>query len=223
MSKKPLSDMTAQQFVAIVGALGGRSDHVASALGRSRATVSLYANGHQPIPVDTVTKLRELLTTRAAKIKAAGHQLRAADESALVSQMIIASNEIRRREPDRLPSLKRRDKPEDSRVYPAYRMHHARFNLYAEALAVYHAACMDRRRQATDPRDIRAYDRELADLRVIVGNTSGIASKGAPYDMMITHSEWFVVSRALRHETNDAKYSLYQHWRHHKGAGYPRA
>lgn len=213
--------MTAQRFVEITGALGGRFTIVARLLGLSAAMVSRYANGHSPIPMEVVTKLQGAIHDRIATIQTMGHEIDIKED--VVSQLIVVSNEVKEDKPQRQPYLMRRDKPEDSRVYPAYRMQYQRFAIFSEALALWHTACTARRQQASDIRDIKALDRELADLKVLAGNVRGLLSRGAPYDMMITFSEWFVVSRILRHETNDAKYSLYQHWRHHKGPGFPRA
>lgn len=220
MSKKPLSDMTSSDFVRITGALSGVQKHMAEALGKSVATISSYACGRQPIPVDVVERLRVLIQERIKECSRMGHAITQRTQDEAVSNLIVVTNEAKRKIPDRAPRLLRREKPEDSRVYPTYRLSPDRFELFAKALGVYHAACVEHRRQATDPRDIKAYDRELADLRVIAGNTKGVASKGAPYNMYITFSEWFVVSRALRHAGPDV-YFIYQHWRHHKGSGYP--
>ena len=222
MGKKALSDMSAQAFVEVIGALGGQYNLLHRKLGRTRAMLSRYANGHSPIPVEIVDKLGALINERVESMKALGHTITDTRRDQLVSKLIVISNEVKAKAPQRLPFLMRRDKPEDTRVYPAYRMQYQRFAIFAEALGAWHIECTARRQGASDIRDIKALDRELADLKVLAGNVQGLLSRGAPYDMYITFSEWFVVSRILRHETTDAKYSLYQHWRHHKGAGFPR-
>ncbi len=221
MSKKPLSNMTAQRFVEITGALGGRFTIVARLLGLSPAMVSRYANGHSPIPVEVVTKLQGAIQDRIATIDVLKHSINISED--LVSQLIVVANETKEERPKRLPFLMRRGNDMDTRVYPAYRLRHADLLVYAESLSCWHAECVTRRQKASDARDIRALDLELADLKVLAGNLQGIKSKGAPYNMYITFSEWFVVSRALRWQVTDRKYAIYQHWRHHKGPGFPRA
>ncbi len=216
--KKPLSNMTAQRFVEIIGALGGTYKPVAVGLGKSTAMVSLYATGTRPIPVDVALRLGELVKQRQEELSRLGHHI----SGDAVASMILVSNQLRQSRPGRMAKLCRRMKPEDSRVYPAYRLHPAKFDLFGRALTDWYQACVSQRQGASDIRDINAFDRELADLKVLIGNWAGRRDKGVPYDFYITFSEWFVVSRALRHQTNDAKYALYQHWRHHKGPGFPR-
>jgi len=217
MGRKEMSNMTSSEFVAMCGALKRSYHIVAEALGRSPPMVSLYVNGKARIPRDVADKMHAMIAKRSKELAAWGYKNQSADN---IGSMIVASNELyREKTPDaRLPALRRRLEPEDSRVFPAYRLQRADFERYCAALHAWHTEALARRQRAVYEHDIKSYDFELADLRVLAANAKGMT---APYDMYITHSEWNVVSRALRH-AGPSVYAFYQHWRHHKGAGFPR-
>jgi predicted transcriptional regulator len=218
MGRKEMSDMTSSEFVAMCGALKRSYHTVAKALGRSPPMVSLYVNGKARIPRDVANKMHDMIAKRSKELAAWGYKNQSTDN---LGSMIVASNELYRTKgaDERLPALRRRFEPENTTVYPAYRLAHGDFGAYCVALSAWHAEAKGRRLRACNEHDIKAYDRELADLRVLADNAKGLSQRGAPYDIFITHSEWFVVSRALRH-AGPVAYAFYQHWRHHKGHGH---
>lgn len=225
MPKKQLSTMTAQQFVEHVGALGLSYKEVGPILGKSQPTISCYATGRHPIPLEVAEALRDHINKKAAELKARGEQLGAAD---VVSSLIMYHNEHKDRSlPYRTEGRFMRRQPKgqpDTRVYPAYRMSRERYVLYVRALASWRDRVRELALEHTDAAHQRDYRLELADIKAM----ADCAPRQAPYDVLISRCEWDVVSRALRH-LGKADPSLYlptealrQHWARHKGAGYPK-
>lgn len=219
--RKQMSSMTAQEFVEITAALGLKYYVLAQMLGRSHTSVSHYSTGKKPIPTEVVEKLRELCALRAKELTALTN--RVVDT---VADMVIATNEIRSApnsvSPDRLHSseltLAHRLKPKSGRHYPPYRMTFERFTVFVRALALWQEECQRRvQKVLSDERRIRMHHYELSDIRAI----SAALPQHAPYEIVIEVEQWHVVSRALRFAgTNDAR-ALWDHWRRHRGAGFP--
>jgi hypothetical protein len=224
MPKKPLSAMTAQEFIEAKAALGFNRKQFAQALNRRGPTITGYENGH-PIPVEVTERIRELIIAEREKIKARDNQL--LDISAGLGSMIVYQNEQRRQrgdEPHRTAGrFMRRQRTPDTATYPAYRMSRERFEVYVLAIAKWTERVRELARQYTDEQRQRDYQLELRDLQQMAAT----APRNAPYDVCIQRSEWHVVSRALRHLASvegfyDRAHALRCHWCKHKGAGFPR-
>jgi hypothetical protein len=225
MPKKPLSAMTAQQFVEYTGALGDYKD-LRPLLGKSQPTISCYATGRHPIPLEVANKLHDLIVERASKLRQMGEQIHATNMEAMVSSLIVYQNEHKDRS---LPyhteaRFMRRQLDQDTRTYPAYRMTLERYQIYVRALASWRDRVRELAREHTDKARQRDYTLELADIKAM----ADCAPRCAPYDVLIQYNEWDVVSRALRH-LGKADPNLYlptealrQHWSRHRGSGYPK-
>lgn len=223
--RKPLSNMTAQQFVEYTGALDLNYTQLAKELRKSQPTISLYANGRQPIPLDVAQQLETMIDTRVQKLTELGAKLKAND---VIGSLIIHANEQRMRgnpAPHKTTGrfMRRQGKP-DTRIYPAYRMSVERYKLYVRALASWQARVRELAIEHTDAARQRDYQLELADLKAMAAGMP----RALPYDILLQHNEWDVVSRALRHlgtqspELYRACAALRMHWSKHKGAGYPK-
>lgn len=223
MSKKPLSDMTAQDFVEITAALGLKYIELARALNRTSAIVSMYSTGKAPIPEEVRYQLEGMIAARRKALEAAHFKA-----LPTVASMVVATNEIRQAtQRDAAPRLVHRSASPEARTYPTYRMSGVRQQAYVAALAAWYERIAHVLKNTSDPREHREYSLELADTKVLLESARGVEDRGMPYVNCITRSEWHVVSRALRHRAQTTKHpgtwALYQHWRRHKGCGYPRA
>lgn len=222
--RKPLSTMTAQQFVEYTGALDLTYTKLAVELRKSQPTISQYANGRQPIPLEVAQQLKAMIDTRVQRLTELGAKLNADD---VIGSLIVHANEQKmrgNREPHKTTGrfMRKTLKP-DTRVYPAYRMSVERYQLYVSALASWGARVRELAIEHTDAARQRDYQLELADLRSMAGSMP----RHAPYDLLIQRNEWDVVSRALRHhgtkspELYRATAALRMHWSKHRGSGYP--
>lgn len=220
--KKPLSNLTPQQFIEIMAALGTRPADLALLIGRSRPSVSQYSTGAKAITQEVADKLNALLAARAGQLnRLLGQQLTPADVGPMI-QHTNTMNGAREAVSTRYRLL-RRLRP-DTRLYPPYRLPPTKVLLYAQALAAWRDEC-ERRMRAIVSTDsmVRAYKLELADVRVLYESVP----KSPPHELVLSYSEWEVVSRALRWYYAIDKvghapaYAFYQHWRKHKGCGYP--
>lgn len=225
--KKPLSNMSAQEFVEHVGALGLRYADMAERLHKSQPAISRYANGHQRIPQDVADELRKLIDAKVAELTARGETIKAQNT---IGSLIVYHNEARRKRPERHHTqgrFMRRQGHQDTRTFPAYRMSVDRFRVYAEALLLWRERIRELALEHGDEPRQRDYRLELADLKQLAAT----APRNAPYEVCITRVEWGVVSRALRHMTSKlrdsdaekakAADSLRCHWLKYRGSGYP--
>lgn len=211
------SDMTAQDFVNFVGALGGSYKEVGKLVGRSPTAMSFYATGKMPVPQKVKDKLLAAWKTRQAELLEKYHK-----NVSTVEEMIIAGNELKQELAKPAgPRLMNRAATPDTTTYPIYRIDAQRVRVYLSALNGWAIAMRDARRQAGTEQALHNYDLELADIQSLAGFARSTIGKGAPYDFCITKTEWDVVSRALRHAQTSEAYALYQHWRIHKASGYP--
>lgn len=211
--KKPLSNMTAQQFIEIMGALGFNGRAMATALNRHPSLITRYANG-QPIPTEIARRLKELLDAKRREIETATGEIEAS-----IGSMIVFTNQ--RKVPALHQSLGRffrRQRPPDTRTYPVYRMSMEKFTVYSDALSKWQARVRELALHYTDAARQSDYRLELADLRSL----AEAAPRHAPYDVCITRTEWDVISRALRHVGTNAAHALRTHWAKHRVVGYPR-
>jgi len=229
MRKKQPSNMTPAQFNYVVGLLNKNYTQASKLINRSPSTTSQYVNGYKPIPLEVVRLLKEAVDERKAKLAQAGW-LTQGSQLATDAQLMDANHRIRMEravEGPALPLLARRLRkdPDDLKLYPSYRMSGEKFKAYLTALNAWAAHIRTAMRQTTKAQLIKAYTLELYDLKALAEYARGAIQKGAPYDVCITRGEWYVVSRALRHlfrtERIDVAFALYQHWRTHKGFGYP--
>lgn len=217
--RKPLSNMTSQEFIEIKAALGYNRNRMAEALNKVGATITGYENG-KPIPVDVVERLSAILTERRKQIeRTEGIVL------ANTGSMIVYQNERKKPELHQtLARFGRRQREPDTRTFPLYRMSRERFMVYIEALSKWAAHVRELAREYTDVARQRDYALELADLKAMAET----APRNAPYDVCITRTEWDVVSRALRHlaASDRTKYgpahALRCHWAKYRGSGYPK-
>lgn len=211
--RKPLSTMTAQEFIEAMGALDLNGRELATALDRHPSLITRYQNG-QPIPTEIAQRLAELLAAKRREIERVTGQV-----NATVGSMIVYSNQ---RKKPRLHQAQgrfmRRQRPPDKRTYPVYRMSVERFKVYIEALSKWQIRVRELALQYTDETRQRDYALELADLRSLAES----APRHAPYDVCIQRNEWDVVSRALRHFGTDAANNLRIHWGKYKNVGFPR-
>lgn len=211
--KKPLSNMTAQEFVEAMAALGLNGRTMAIELDRHPSLITRYQNG-QPIPTEIARRLEALLNAKRREIERVTGQVNAS-----VGSMIVYNNQ--RKLPvlhQNLGRFARRQRPPDMRTYPVYRMSADKFAMYLEALSKWQARVRELALKYTDSARQRDYTLELADLRSLAES----APRHAPYDVCITRSEWDVVSRALRFYGTTAAHNLRCHWGRHKVVGYPR-
>lgn len=211
--KKPLSKITAQQFVEIMAALGINGRTMAAALNRHPSLITRYANG-QPIPTEIALRLKDLLAAKRREVEAATGEI-----DATIGSLIVFTNQ--RKKPTLHQSLgrfMRRQRPPDMRTYPVYRMSAEKFKVYLEALSKWQARVRELALHYTDAARQSDYRLELADLRSLAES----APRHAPYDVCIQRSEWDVVSRALRHVGTNAAHSLRTHWAKHRVVGFPR-
>lgn len=222
--KKPLSDMTAQEFVECAGALGLSYTKLAAELRKSQPTISLYANGRQAIPLEVANQLKAMIATRVQKLSELGANIKADN---VIGSLIVYHNQTKNPTPHSTVGRFMRRQPKgqpDTRVYPAYRMSVERYKLYVSALASWRDRVRELALEHTDEARQRDYALELADLKAM----AACMPRNAPYDILLQHNEWDVVSRALRHlgtkspELYRATAALRMHWSKHKGAGYPR-
>jgi len=211
--KKPLSKLTAQEFVEIMAALGINGRAMSKALNRHPSLITRYMNG-QPIPTEIALRLKELLAAKRREVENITGEVEAS-----IGSLIVFTNQ--RKTPTLHQSLGRffrRQRPPDTRTYPVYRMSVEKFKVYLDALSKWQARVRELALQYTDAARQSDYRLEMADLRSLAES----APRHAPYDVCITRSEWDVVSRALRHVgTNDA-HSLRTHWAKHRVVGFPR-
>jgi DNA-binding Xre family transcriptional regulator len=222
MPKIPLSDMCAQDFVELTAALGLKYKDLAKALNLSGATVSLYSTGKAPIPEHVKTQLHSMCNERRRKLESLCHRT-----MPTIHSLIVATNELRAQEQAQvIPRLVHRDATPLTRTYPVYRMHPQKQGLYVGALAAYYETISNTLKSSNDQDSRRGLELELADTKALLESARGVLLQGAPYNNCITWSEWHVVSRALRRAAligkTDGAWALYQHWRRHKGCGYPR-
>lgn len=217
--RKPLSEMTDQQFVETMACLGLTHTAMAAALGKSQPTISKYANGW-PIPLEIAHRLGDMVKQRREQLAQLGYAITAAST---IHNMIVVSNEIKRRDASYLHRtadrfMNRQRKP-DTTPYPVFRLPLPRWQTYVAALASWHAKVVELARTHSDAERQRDYRLEAADLKALAANTP----RHAPYDIYIERCQWLVVSRALRHAGTPEAMALWSLWNKHKGAGYPRA
>lgn len=223
--KKAMSTMTSQQFVEITAALGIKYIELAAKLGRSHSTVSQYSTGKKAIPAEIAQQLDTLIQARAAYINQLKGNLEGTQLD--VGQLIVETNAIRQAaelRPSNKYRLMRRLQLPDHRPYPPYRLGERKTPIFARALASWRDEVRLRLKALLDDADmLRMHRLELADVEVLIDHVP----RTLPYDITITRTEWDVVARALRHSYNSnpienaSAYAIYQHWRAHKGTGYP--
>jgi len=222
--KKPISDMTAQEFVEIAAALGAKHIELAHKLDRSQCTISQYSTGAKRIPVEITQRLAELVDARAKYLsQLRGRTFAARDIGALVVETNLIRQAAETPRPDNQYRLCRR-LTMDTRLYPAYRIRQDRVLLYARALRAWRDEVERRLRTVLDDKNhIKMHRLELTDLKMLFDTVP----RTLPYDILVTRTEWQVAARALRWYysldpgANASAYAFYQHWRKHKEAGYP--
>lgn len=228
MRKKDHSKMTASQFAHLAGLLSHKYTDVARLLERSPSTISQYINGRLPI---TKQVERDILTAIEERKRLLDKLITADKASRVMTDMELMdrNRELREEAADKpkLPRLTRRDliTNERQRTYPTYRMSAEKMATYLAALNKWAAHIRAALSQAGDERSLKQYTLELHEIKAMASFARGAIEKGAPYDVCITHAEWNVASSALRHlyqtDQSNIAYALYEHWRIHKGTGYP--
>lgn len=227
--RKPMSDMTAQQFIEAMAALGFNQKTMAVELARvlkrrrsyARPTISNYATGKAKIPAEVAQAIAHMCRERAERLR-----ITAASAEDMIGKLIVHTNQTKARfEPHRTEGrfMRRQGKP-DTRTYPPYRLTPARMQTLLSALAGWQVRVRELAQQYTDEVRQRDYALELADIKAIVASLP----KHAPYDVVIQRNEWDVISRALRHAstgqdpTERARANaLRVHWSRYKGCGFP--
>lgn len=231
--RKPLSTMTADTFVASIGALGVTQRELGHMLmvelGRKRAyrrqTISKYATGNWAIPQDVADAIARICQNRAHSMQLAADAAKApVGINALIGKLLVHTNQ--RKRPAVHPTegrFMRRQTPVgmDTMLLPAYRLRHQHLAVYATSLKHWSDYVRGLAHHYTDQARQRDYQLELADLKCVVDATP----RQAPYDIRITYAQWQVVNRALLHSArrlhNPKANSLRVHWFQHRGSGYP--
>lgn len=226
MPVKPMSDMTDQDFVRCIGALGLQQREIAYELGivlgrrkpLGRATISNYATGRMRIPNEVALAVYTLCERKAQALK-----ILAADRDTRVSNLIQFQNSFRPyRRRDQHPTADRfmnRQNAEgtSTKLLAPYRIRLKYYPVLVQALAGWHAHVMTLARQYTDAARQKDYQLEVADLKALAASLP----RALPYEAHVTKAEWQVIGRALRHMGTNPAINLYQHWKRHKGCGYP--
>lgn len=227
--RKPMSDMTAQQFVEAMAALGFNQKTMSVELARvlkrrrnyARPTISNYATGKAKIPVEVAQAIAHMCRERAERLRIA-----ATSAEDMIGKLIVHTNQTQARfEPHRTEGrFMRRQGEADTRTYPPYRLTAARMQTLLSALAGWQVRVRELAQQYTDEARQRDYALELADLKALVA----ALPRHAPYDVVIQRNEWDVISRALRHAstgqdatTRGRANALRIHWSRYKGCGFP--
>lgn len=224
MPKISMSTLSAQDFIEMQAALGLKQFELARSLGVARGTASRYGTGSLRIPTSVADQLVIMLAARTKHLETLTGKV--VDS---VTDMIVETNIIRQdqeRAESRLHSseltLANRLKPPDNRVFPAYRLSAAKAAVYRAALESWSIEVERRLKHVLgDANRIKMHRLEYDDLRALRESLSN----HAPYEALITFTEWHTVARALRwhSKADSAAYAVYQHWRRHKGCGYPIA
>lgn len=226
MPRKILSNMTDQDFLRAIGALGLRHKDIghelARALGRqravSRSSISCYATGRNPIPLDIATGIQKLVDEKAAQLRdiSASYETR-------VSRLIEYHNQRRRTNPS-APHMtegrfmnRQTAEGTDTKLLAPYRIRRKYYPVLARSLAAWHAHVIELARKHTDQARQRDYQLEHADLKALAASLP----RSLPYEAHVSKAEWQVIGRALRHDGSKEAIALYQHWKKHKGCGYP--
>lgn len=221
MSKKPLSDMSAQDFLTIMGALGIDGTTLAQRLDRSTTAVSRYRTGSMPIPMDVAEKLRHMINERRATLAALYD-----GPLTSVEEILVASNTLKPKELRQDRRLAHRAQSPVTTTFPPYRLAPGRVRTYIRALEAWLEFVTGRVTSPTSETELASMKLERVDVAALLESARGIQSRGAPYNIVITHAEWLPVSRALRHLASHHEdphaFAMYQHWRKHKGTGFPR-
>ena len=220
--RKPMSDMTAQQFVEAMAALGFNQKTMSVELARvlkrrrnyARPTISNYATGKAKIPVEVSQAIAHMCRERAERLRIA-----ATSAEDMIGKLIVYTNQTQARfEPHRTEGrfMRRQNKP-DTSTYPVYRMNVERMDVLVSALASWQEKVRALAQQHSDEARQRDYALELAYIKAIAASLP----RTLPYDVVIQRNEWGVISRALRHWNTPQAIALYQHWRRYKGCGFP--
>lgn len=217
--RKPRSNWTQTEFIEVQAALGLSTNQLAHKLRRNHSTISCYAHGHSHIPYEVEYQMTELLKQRRDQVAKA---LNTAATNLTTHNLITYTNEERMRAEPRSkpPALCARKfgMPEGNRLLGVYRLNHRKLGLYIRALALW-----DKRIRAVlrEHPDAAEWRKEHANLRVLAENAKAMIKKGVPYEVCPTGSEIMTIGSALRHSGDSAARALYQHWRIHRGSGYP--
>lgn len=216
--KKPLSNMTPQEFVEYTGALNLNYSRMADALGKKPSTVSCYVSGRHPIPQDVADRIFELTREMRKKL-----ELNEGKQFATRHSMIVHHNERKRERGEfklhpTVGRFMRRQRKPDTNPLPAYRMTAARVETFMKALAGWQAHVVALSREYADAARQKDYRLERVDITAIANSIP----RHAPYDIRIERCQWDVVSRALRHAGTPAAIALQAHWNRHRGAGFPK-
>jgi len=211
--RRTISNMTAQDLFEHMAALGLNRKGLASVLEKHPSTISNYLNGRFPIPQDVAQRVAKLVQERAQQL-----QIHAANAASQIGPLITYHNQTKTPELHRTESrfMRKQNKP-DTSTYPVYRMSAERMNVLVSALTAWQEKVRELAQKHGDEARQRDYALELADLKALIA----ALPRHAPYDVVIQRNEWDVISRALRHLNTPQAIALYQHWRRHKGCGFP--
>lgn len=225
--RKPMSNMTDSEFVRILGAL--RFDHIAMAneLARvlqrrraySRAMISHYATGRCPIPLDVAQAAHTLCEEKAREL----HGITARGEYAVTALRNMHMGPSRKGHTATEGRFMNRQQGDgvNTTMLPPYRMRPKHYGTLVHALVAWKAHVHELAKKHGSPDHQKDYQMELADLRAIVTHMP----RELPYEFHVQVSEWGVIARALRHyhqaHQSKAAYAIYQHWRRHRGGGFP--
>ena len=233
MPRKQLSTMTAQDFVRAIGALGLRHKdmgrELARVLGRQKAvslpSVSNYATGRQIIPLDIAQAVHTLCDQQATELEEVSRLIKSRDFDTRVSNLIQYQNDKRRRSHrlDRAHSTAGRFMNRQSaegmstKLLAPYRIRLKYYPVLVRSLAAWHQRVLELARLYTDQARQRDYQLEVADIKALAAGLP----RALPYEAHVSKAEWQVIGRALRHDGTKEAIALYQHWKKHKGCGFP--
>lgn len=194
---------------------------LAAKFGRAESTVSHYRTGRLKVPDEVLTILLRLLKERAAHI---GRQ--AMDVETHMAAFVGASavfhntNEQRERKPgfyNRVRNREQRDY-EERTILAAYRITMPRLAILRQGLVALHEKLHD---QLTKAPNSLTLTHALIDWKSVAGRVRGLDKVTPPFTMRPSIADWRILSAAIRLVPGDEAYAFYQHWRRHKGSGWP--
>lgn len=235
---KEQSNLSPADLRITLGALRLSQRDAAAQLGISLSALQSYLSARCRIPAAVATRVAALLLEKGKQVMdtASYQQLELSD---LAHRINSAQNALdggawhERSGWNKGRLFKRQDPTAASRTYPPYRVRARYSTLFYEALKHWATIIMARAKEPDlSPAHLTEYKLEAANIRALLPYVPEPVRKGDDhaFDIVITEAEWRTVSSALReyarhqhpsHETAGPAYVLYQHWRLHKGRGYP--
>lgn len=217
--KKRLSDLTAHDFVTIVGAINMTYREIAQALGKHQSTISHYVNSGA-IPQEVHDQLLSMVKERTREYQTHVDGLTQLGNSMALNVGLLLRQPRDKRRPHATQGRlfnRTKDTPERRKLFPPYRLTSRQYKCVVTALRVWRDEIVGRHRDTGREDVMRDCKLELADIKIMAERFP----KHRPYDLTITRGEADVLSRALRHLALTFPYarSVYSTWRKNRGSG----